>query len=173
MPEQQCFLSVACLTNTCSSTTTFSLCPAWRHRKHFYCQSAFLLFIHYMPLYLLIFWAWIHYLITQNMIMGTFEHWRSFIRLTVSGKIANVQPYRTRRSGVISLTCDWMEMMINDVKRVSCWQRETLPLSLSWALSEALIVSITRINGGNYRTRIENSFSSRKKVVCGPFVART
>ena len=40
-----------------------------------------------LHLYLLISWLWMHYLITQNMIRVSSEHWKSFIRLDVSQKI--------------------------------------------------------------------------------------
>ncbi len=59
--EQQCFLSVAChlfnkhLHMNNSLHSVFILCPAERHRNHFYWQNAFILFIHYLRLYLLIF----------------------------------------------------------------------------------------------------------------------
>lgn len=84
---------VTCLTNTCTWIKTCILyfycilCPAQRHRNHLYWKRAFMLFINFLRLYLLIFWLWIHYLITQNMIRVFFEHWKICIWLNVSGKM--------------------------------------------------------------------------------------
>ena len=72
----------------CDATlhSIFILCTAQRHRNHFYWQNVFVLFINYLHLCLLIFWLWIHCLITQNMIRVSFKQWKLFIRLNVSGK---------------------------------------------------------------------------------------
>lgn len=95
----ECFLYLYCV-----------LSPAQTHRNQFYWQNGFILFIHYLHLYLLIFWMWNHYFFNQNMIMMPLEHWKIFIRLNGSGKLNLCNLYQTW-SGIMSLTCDLMETM--------------------------------------------------------------
>lgn len=65
----------------CQSSSVFSLLPvtcltstAQRHRNHFCWQNSFILFIHFLHLYLLKFWLRIHYLyLTQNMTVVPFN----------------------------------------------------------------------------------------------------
>lgn len=48
----------------------------------------------------------------QNIIMVSFEHCKLFIKLSMLVKIVT---HQTQHSGVLSLTCDSMQMMFNDM----------------------------------------------------------
>lgn len=51
------------------------------------------------------------------------EHWKWFIMLNVSGKILCNLSNLTLQ--IIGLTCDWMDMTMNDVKSVSSRQKDS------------------------------------------------
>lgn len=103
--EQQCFLSHLHVNNNMHTE-----CPAQKHRKQFYWRIMFLSIIHFFAS-VFIDTLWIHYLITQYIMTVPFESWKRFMRQITSGKM---NTYQSRCLGMISLTCDWMEMM-NDV----------------------------------------------------------
>ena len=102
--EQQCFLSVVCYLFNIHLQSVFIL---WTESC---LEDSGTISTGTMPLYYLFiisvcsYW----YCDTRNDLLG----WM------FQGKCKWCNSYQTRCSGIISLTCDWMEMMINDVKGV-------------------------------------------------------
>ena len=138
LAEQQCFLSVACylfnkhlhMNNSCRQ----SVFILWTE-SCLEAQEPSLLAQYLYIIYSLLASVFIDILIVNSLFNNPEYDWcllntgHYLLGWMFQGKCKWYTSYQTRHSGIISLTCDWMEMKINNVTGVCCWQTDSPSLS--------------------------------------------